>query len=134
MKVLGEAIRRGLVQSCHDLSEGGLAVAAAEMALAGLLGLSLDLTRQPATGLEELAEGFRPAALLFSESPSRFLVEVAPSQREAFEAHMRAGGVIALAALGHVTASGRFVIKQGAETLIDLSIAELQAAWKGELP
>ncbi|WP_223258338.1 phosphoribosylformylglycinamidine synthase subunit PurL [Thermogemmatispora tikiterensis] len=134
MKALGEAIRRGLVQSCHDLSEGGLAVAAAEMALAGLLGVSLDLARQPATGLEELAEGFRPAVLLFSESPSRFLVEVAPSQREAFEAHMRAGGVTALAALGHVTASGRFVIKHGAETLIDLSIAELQAAWKGELP
>ncbi|WP_376795600.1 phosphoribosylformylglycinamidine synthase subunit PurL [Thermogemmatispora sp.] len=134
MKTLGEAIRQGLVQSCHDLSEGGLAVAAAEMALAGLLGVSLDLARQPASGLERLAEGFRAPILLFSESPSRFLVEVAPGQRESFEAHMRAGGVTALAALGHVTASGRFVIKQGAETLIDLSIAELQAAWKGELP
>nr|BBH94198.1 phosphoribosylformylglycinamidine synthase subunit PurL [Thermogemmatispora argillosa] len=134
MKVLGEAIRRGLVQSCHDLAEGGLAVAAAEMALAGLLGVSIDLARQPASGLEALPEGFRSTILLFSESPSRFLVEVAPGQREAFEAHMRAGGVTALAALGHVTASGRFVIKQGTETLIDLSIAELQAAWKGEVP
>ncbi|WP_218104049.1 phosphoribosylformylglycinamidine synthase subunit PurL [Thermogemmatispora onikobensis] len=134
MKALGEAIRHGLVQSCHDLSEGGLAVAAAEMALAGLLGVSLDLARQPTAGLEGMAEGFRPTVLLFSESPSRFLVEVAPGQREAFESHMRARGVAPLAALGHVTASGRFVIKQGTATLIDLSIAELQAAWKGELP
>ena len=43
MKVLGSAIRKGLVQACHDLSEGGFAVAAAEMSLAGLLGMTIDL-------------------------------------------------------------------------------------------
>jgi phosphoribosylformylglycinamidine (FGAM) synthase-like enzyme len=37
MKALGAAIRQGLVRACHDLSEGGLAVAAAEMSLAGVL-------------------------------------------------------------------------------------------------
>jgi phosphoribosylformylglycinamidine synthase II len=134
MQALGEAIRRGLVQACHDLSEGGLAVAAAEMALAGLLGLSLDLARLPSEGLEQVDAAFVDTLLLFSESASRFLVEVAPARREAFEALLRAGGVTAFAPIGHVTASGRFVIKRGAETLIDLSIAELQAAWKGELP
>ncbi len=134
MLALGQAIRQGLVQACHDLSEGGLAVAAAEMALAGLLGLSLDLARVPCQGLEQVDEDFIDTLVLFSESPSRFLVEVAPGQREAFEAHMQASGVEALSPLGHVTASGRFIIKHGAEMLIDLSIAELQAAWKGELP
>ena len=44
MKALGEAIRRGMVRACHDLSEGGLAVAVAEMAIAGQLGVSLDLS------------------------------------------------------------------------------------------
>src|SRR2546430_16720944 len=43
MKAIGEAVRKGLLQACHDLSEGGLAVAAAEMSLAGLLGMTIDL-------------------------------------------------------------------------------------------
>ncbi|HEY6410573.1 MAG TPA: AIR synthase-related protein, partial [Ktedonobacteraceae bacterium] len=47
MKTLGAAIRMGLVQACHDLSEGGLAVAAAEMSLAGLLGMTIDLQQTP---------------------------------------------------------------------------------------
>ncbi|MFL5629425.1 MAG: glycosyltransferase family 9 protein, partial [Ktedonobacteraceae bacterium] len=47
MKALGSAIRRGLVCSCHDLSEGGLAVALAEMAIAGSLGVRVDLGNLP---------------------------------------------------------------------------------------
>ena len=47
MKALGSAIRMGLIQSCHDLSEGGLAIAAAEMSLAGLLGMTIDIKRTP---------------------------------------------------------------------------------------
>src|SRR4029077_14670354 len=47
MNALAIAIRSGPVSACHDLSEGGLAVAIAEMALAGLLGLEIDLARVP---------------------------------------------------------------------------------------
>ena len=47
MKALGSAIRMGLIQSCHDLSEGGLAIAAAEMSLARLLGMTIDIKRTP---------------------------------------------------------------------------------------
>ena len=63
--------RRRSRARCHDLSEGGLAVAAAEMAFAGGLGLELELAPlRSASGLED------PAVLLFSESNTRFLIEV----------------------------------------------------------
>ncbi len=131
MNAIGKAIRSGLVQSCHDLSEGGLAVASAEMALAGLLGLAIDIEQVPCEALE-YAGDVLATILLFSESASRFLVEVEPRQREAFEAHMQAHGVHDIACLGSVTESGRFEVRSGERVLIDLSIDELQAAWKGE--
>ncbi len=42
-RALHQAIKQGLILSCHDLSEGGLAVAAAEMAFAGGVGVELKL-------------------------------------------------------------------------------------------
>jgi phosphoribosylformylglycinamidine synthase len=69
----------GLVRSCHDLSEGGLAVALAEMAFAG--GVGADVMKLGAPGLaDEIA--------LFSESATRFVVEVRPEKTAAFEANM----------------------------------------------
>ena len=59
---------QGLVRSCHDLSEGGLAVAAAEMAFAG--GVGADLTAAPEAD----------DVWLFSESPTRWLVEIEAGQ------------------------------------------------------
>ena len=67
------AIGRGLVRSCHDLSEGGLAVAIAEMALAGGLGARVALTD---VAHEDDADV--DLVILFSESPTRFLIEVSP--------------------------------------------------------
>jgi phosphoribosylformylglycinamidine synthase len=89
-----EAIRRGLVCSCHDLSEGGLAVALAEMALAGDLGADIDLADGRAGVLaRELGEGADadldfPLLLMFAESNSRFVVEVPIDRVDAFEALM----------------------------------------------
>ncbi|MBL4846980.1 MAG: phosphoribosylformylglycinamidine synthase subunit PurL [Planctomycetes bacterium] len=74
------AIRTGGVLACHDLSEGGLAVAAAESAFAGEIGATIYLDRVPQSG------GLDPATLLFSESPTRFLLEVDPAQADAVEA------------------------------------------------
>jgi len=72
------AIDSGLVRSCHDLSEGGLAVAAAEMAFAGGLGARISLSQVPHNIEQPSAE-----QLLFSESNSRLLLEVAPEHAEA---------------------------------------------------
>ncbi|MDZ7617243.1 MAG: phosphoribosylformylglycinamidine synthase subunit PurL, partial [Patescibacteria group bacterium] len=73
------AIDAGLVRACHDLSEGGLATAAAEMALAGRTGMRLSLSQVP----HDIA-GPTAAQLLFSESNTRFLVEVTPENSAAF--------------------------------------------------
>ncbi|GIV95773.1 MAG: phosphoribosylformylglycinamidine synthase subunit PurL [Herpetosiphonaceae bacterium] len=79
-RALHRAIMAGLVRSCHDLSDGGLAAAAAEMGLAGRLGMLLDLRAAPRS-----ADIDDTMTLLFSESPSRFLVEVPEDAAADFE-------------------------------------------------
>ncbi|MHC4849009.1 MAG: AIR synthase-related protein, partial [Planctomycetota bacterium] len=66
-----DAIAAGKVRSCHDLAEGGLAVAAAEMAIGGGLGVRID--PDAIVCGEEIA---RTDVKLFSETPTRFLLEV----------------------------------------------------------
>src|SRR5262249_29670688 len=66
-KSLHRAIHKGVIRSCHDLSEGGLGVALAEMCLAGNLGAQI-----------KISEHVSSAASLFSESASRWLIEVEP--------------------------------------------------------
>lgn len=107
---LHTAINAGLVRSCHDLSEGGLAVAAAEMAFAGGIGVQLagDI------GVDEL----------FSESNGRLLVEIEPQHAEAFEA-----AVSVARQVGNTNDTDRF--KAG--TVIDASLEELKEAWQSPL-
>ena len=115
------AIRAGLVCACHDLSEGGLAVAAAEMAFAGGFGMRIDLACVPASGaLDHIT-------LLFAESPTRFLVEVQPHDAAAFGA-LLAG--VPHVALGITTVEPQFVVARGDAQLISTPIADLQAAWQ----
>ncbi len=135
MKTLGSAIREGLVRACHDFSEGGLAVAAAEMSLAGLLGMTIDvqqIPRETITWAEDTksSNDFN-TIMLFSESASRFLVEVSPENQDTFEAYMRTNGVQDIACIGVVNESERFLVRNADRMLIDLSLAELQDAWKG---
>ncbi|MBK9711502.1 MAG: phosphoribosylformylglycinamidine synthase subunit PurL [Kouleothrix sp.] len=121
---LHAAIAGGLARACHDLSEGGLGVAAAEMAFAGMRGLRLDLRAAPRRdGLDD------PATLLFSESPSRFLVEVRPADAAAFEAAL-AG--LPIGRVGEVTDGGELSIAGlGGEELLRAGLADLKAAWQG---
>ena len=66
---LHAALRSGRIVACHDVSEGGVAVAVAEMAIAGGLGATLDLGAA--------AAGVDDTTLLFAESTGRFVCEVA---------------------------------------------------------
>jgi phosphoribosylformylglycinamidine synthase len=116
MRTLHRAIRRGLVQACHDPSEGGLAVAAAEMAIAGRLGLDLHLPPYLA-----------PPVALFSESGGRFLVEVAPGDAADFEQVLDG---CPCTPVGTVTAEPRLRIQAGERTVIDAGVDPLRAAWQ----
>ena len=102
-----------------------------EYGFAGMLGVSLDLSTVPRETVE-LAPGQKHTVLLFSKSASRFLLEVVPEQQAAFERHMHAFGVQVLARIGHVSDTGRFVVSDSEQVLIDLPVEALQAAWKGE--
>ena len=135
MKTLGEAIRRGLVRACHDLSEGGLAVAAAEMSLAGQLGATLSLEHITVKGAPIVHPNEETIVRLFSETPSRFLVEITPEQFGTFEKHMMASGVEDITYVGAVNNSSRFIVHSGEEEqLINVNVEELQEAWKGTNP
>ncbi len=123
MRSLHRAIRAGVVRACHDCSEGGLAVALAEMALAGRLGLEVDLALLPrSAGVAE------DAVALFAESCGRFLVEVVPEEAASFE-EMLAGRP--LARLGQVTAAEQvrvYGLRRG--LALSASLEAITHAWK----
>jgi phosphoribosylformylglycinamidine synthase len=113
------AIAAGLVRACHDLSEGGLAVAAAEMAFAGGVGAELAPPVETAPS---------DAALLFSESATRFLVEVRPDRAAEFEACF-AG--VPLAYVGRTVREPRLRITGTVEdTVISAPLSQLKESWQ----
>jgi phosphoribosylformylglycinamidine (FGAM) synthase-like enzyme len=117
------AIAEGLVASCHDCSEGGLAVALAEMAFAGGLGIEADVRGLPAS-----KDCWRTDAQLFSESNSRYIVEVAPENYDAFAKKMLN---LPFGQLGEVTAEPRLVIRsEPGESLVDADLDSLRQAWQ----
>jgi phosphoribosylformylglycinamidine synthase subunit PurSL len=133
---LHSAISQGLVRSCHDVCEGGLAVALAEMAFAGSCGARVRLTEAVSdVSPQQRSESF-DLVLLFSESNSRFLVEVPPAKRTAFESALSG---VSLAHIGEVSDTGRVQIAptpgngNGGEWLIDLPVGELKQAWQKTL-
>ncbi len=120
------AITSNLVRSCHDLSEGGLAVAAAEMAFAGGFGVDLDL--DPIAKSSQLAD---PAVILFAESTTRFLVEVQPDRSAKFES---AFAGLPLVRVGQVTTSDRVRATMAQfEPLLDSKCSELKSVWQKRL-
>ena len=134
---LHRAIDAGLVRACHDMSEGGLATAAAEMALAGNLGARLLVDRTP-----HAIDSPAPAVLLFSESNTRFLVEVLPEQIDAFEAaladvpHALVGEVVDSGKLEVLGAAGPLPDKPeetGVPLVVEADLETLKEAWQKPL-
>ncbi|HEY6873513.1 MAG TPA: phosphoribosylformylglycinamidine synthase subunit PurS [Geobacteraceae bacterium] len=123
-----EAVLAGAVASCHDLSDGGLAVAAAEAAFAGGFGMALDLSRVLWKGD---AAGKNDATLLFAESASRHLVTVHPEKRDAFEAAMSGN---CFSSIGVVTDEPVLAVTGLAGGVVVRSdLADLKEAWQKTL-
>lgn len=116
-----KAIDSRLIKSCHDLSEGGLAAAAAEMAFAGNIGMEMQLHKIP------VAERMREDEILFSESNSRFLVEVEKKNARKFEA---IAGNCDFAQVGVTMKQKKLVIKSKNKKLISCDLASLKRAWQ----
>ncbi len=122
-KAIHKAISAGTVRACHDLSEGGLAVAVAEMAFSG--GLGIDLQLEPS-----VLGGLHAPEFLFSESNTRFLVEVAPEHVTQFEAALSG---VACYRVGSVVGGDRLRIRLADQVLIDAELATLKQAWQEPL-
>jgi phosphoribosylformylglycinamidine synthase len=124
-RVLAAAIAHGQVASCHGIYRGGLGVHLAMTAMAGGLGLSVDLAELPAE------ESGRNDGLLYSESAGRFIVTIDPARQATFEAGL---GDLPWACVGRVTAEPRLKISGvGGNVIIDLTLPALKHAWQKPL-
>jgi phosphoribosylformylglycinamidine synthase II len=121
LKGIHRAISQGCVAAIHDCSEGGIGIALAEMSIGGELGMMIDINAIPGS------TGLRLDELLFSESNSRFIVEVWSYKRGAFEKAMR---TIPYAQIGTVDGAGELILTKGKRTLMRLSVRKMKRYWK----
>jgi phosphoribosylformylglycinamidine synthase len=124
------AIAKGLVASAHDLSDGGLAVAAAEGCIAAGLGARLDCA---------VAEQTRWDRVLFAEGGARILVSVSAAAAAAWQQALdQAGaarpGSLPATRLGVVTAEPLLQISVAAELVVEQAVADLAATYEQGLP
>ncbi len=118
---LNRAIKQGLVTACHDLSDGGLGIALAEMAIGGRLGGMIDLKKVSVSQQDMSWE-----ELFYSESASRFLVTISPECRNDFEALFRGAH---LARIGNTTAEPELLVYSGRDLLLRTQVSDLADAW-----
>ena len=120
-KALTKAIQSGIVRTAHDCSEGGVAVAIAEMCIGGRCGAAIDV------------DGPGDADLwgrLWGESLGRILVGVKQENREEFLGMMKGQP---LTYMGEVTDSETLTVWDGDDLIIESKVDEMVAAWKGSL-
>jgi phosphoribosylformylglycinamidine synthase len=133
-----EAMQRRLISACHDLSDGGLATALAEMALAGRLGARVNLDRVPARGFEPVPgreSGPAPCltGLLYAESACRLLVTVPRGAIPAFQELFAANLGFDAALIGHVTDTASLVLTSRDAPILDVPVEDLARAFKATL-
>lgn len=117
-RALHQAIQHKLVRACHDLSEGGLAVAIAEMCIAGRLGCEINLASSDAT------------TALFSESNGRLLVEINSEHCAKFEACFTGPLASLITKMGTVTTQPTLVISHISKPILSLPVEQLVQKWK----
>jgi phosphoribosylformylglycinamidine synthase len=131
-KALNKAIERGTVASAHALSLGGLGVGLAKVAIAGQLGMEIDLTKVPTEESLNTKDFGCNDYILFSESQSRFVVTVAPDLKKKFEKIMHGQK---FACIGKVKRNEEgFVVKgPDGEKIVDASLEVLTESYKKTL-
>jgi len=144
---LHRSINSGFVHSAHDLSEGGLAVALSECIVGGTLGAYINLDKVVASAREHSEKYVAPPTsqrllyrldtVLFGEGPSRIIVSVPVDRKKQFQSLYADADCVEI---GVVTEKPRLVIDHSPTpdavptTVLDLSAAELESAWRSPLP
>lgn len=123
MKKLSKAIETGLVLSCHDVSDGGIATSIAEMLFSGCKGAEIDLKKVPKNNSIK-----RDDVILFSESNSRFIVEVNNENKKEFEKIMKD---VSLGVIGKIDDTSNMVVKGlKGNVCIKANVEDLKKSWK----
>jgi phosphoribosylformylglycinamidine synthase len=115
-----ELVKRGIVLSAHDVSEGGLAVALAEMAFSGKAGIYVELNTVPTLDATPAAEH------LFGEAPGRIVFEIA-------EKHVKFAEEAGFVIIGETTDNGHLTIVNQGRPLINTKLSDLKPIWKNGL-
>ncbi len=128
MVTVGTAIHHGMVTACHDLSDGGLGIALAEMCFSAGIGARIALAKVPGSRRFK-----RDDFLLFSESNSRFLCEVPARKRGAFE-DLAAGLRVPYHAIGRTMESPELLVEGlRGDAVVRLSLGEAESVWRRAL-
>lgn len=114
--ILPKAIQKGLVLSCHDISEGGMAATLAEMCFGGNMGATIDIQALGAT---------RPDFVLFNETAGTFLVEVESEKiaKKIFKS-------LPFTILGTTTKSTTLTVQSGKKRIVSTDMIKLKHAWQ----
>jgi phosphoribosylformylglycinamidine synthase len=127
-KALNDAIDKELVASAHGIYSGGIGIHLALVAMGGNLGMDVDLSLVPVDRVD------RNDHILFSESPGRFIVTIAPENRKLFEKIFNG---LDCACIGTVTGTSALTVKGiDNRTILTVPVADLKSSWKkpfGEL-
>ena len=118
---LTQTIEKGLVNSCHGIYKGGLAVALAQISFAGGYGLDVDLDKVPTDGLRNIDK------ILYSESASRFLVTISPENKESFEEIIK-GNIFQ--EIGKMRDDEEFIVFAQEKPIIQENIYKLKESWQ----
>jgi len=123
MKKLSKAIEMGLVLSCHDVSDGGIATSIAEMLFSGGKGAEIDLKKVPKNKLIN-----RDDVVLFSESNSRFIVEIKDKNKKEFEKIMKG---VSFGTIGKTDDTSNMIVKGlKGNVCIKANVEDLKKSWK----
>ncbi|RLF30561.1 MAG: phosphoribosylformylglycinamidine synthase II, partial [Thermoplasmata archaeon] len=114
-----ELTDKGLLKSCHDVSEGGIGVCISEMLIGGNIGAKIDLSR--------VSPGLRSDFKLFSESNTRWVVEIEKKDVKRFENIVKKHDLL-LYKIGYVEGE-RLEIIDGVKKVIDLGVSEITEKW-----
>lgn len=117
------AIEKEYVASCHDVSEGGIGVCLSEMAIGGDIGANIDLS--------EIGNDLRTDFKLFSESNTRWVVEIKKQNGKDFEKLLKKENSPFIK-IGE-TKGRKLVINEGNKTVINLDVSVLRNLWKNAL-
>ncbi len=114
------SIWNGYIKACHDVSEGGLAVTLAEMMIAGDIGAEIDITN--------VGRGLRSDFKVFSESNTRWIVEVRKEKMDKFEEYLNKNNITSVK-IGTVGGKS-LTIKDSNKKLIDVDVTTLDTLWR----